>query len=217
MSAHRWMVSEPRVRVLLTYADGHRFWYDAVPLALTLRFLTCYVLRIWSVSDPRTPRKIYDHAAGRIGTKFYKQIDQPLLFELPIRNLPWSNIRQVQRVDAAGEPIEQARYEGLDTSAQSAINAVMQGGTADIAFRMMIRTRHLSHLFQAPLILQVHDELVWECPEDRAAAFMRAIKPVLEMRTIAKLCGSNPSHSQVGTSVWRDGRGQRIVASQNHQ
>ena len=90
VSAHCWMVSEPRVRVLLTYADGHRYWFDVVSLVPTLRFLTCYVLRIWSVSDPRTPRKIYDHTVGRIGTKFYKQIDQPLLYSLPIRNLPWS-------------------------------------------------------------------------------------------------------------------------------
>ena len=180
VSAHRWMVSEPRVRVLLTYADGNRYWFDIVPLVPTLRFLTSYVLRIWSVSDPRNAKKIYDHAIGRIGTKFYKQIDQPLLYSLPIRNLPWSNIRQVQRVDAAGDPIEQARYEGLDATARSAINAVMQGGTADLAFRMMLRTRHLARHFDADLILQVHDELVWECPADRAAPFLRAVKSVLE-------------------------------------
>jgi hypothetical protein len=40
--------------------------------------------------------------------------------------------------------------------------------------------RHLSRHFEAPLILQVHDELVWECPEDRAAPFLRAVKAVLE-------------------------------------
>ena len=180
VSAHRWMVSEPRVRVLLTYADGHRYWFDVVPLVPTLRFLTSYVLRIWSVSDPRRPLMIFDHAVGRIGKKFYKQIDEPLLYSLPIRNLPWSNIRQVQRVDAAGVPIEQARYEGLDATARSAINAVMQGGTADLAFRMMLRSRHLARHFGASLILQVHDELVWECPEDRAAPFLRAVKSVLE-------------------------------------
>jgi hypothetical protein len=45
---------------------------------------------------------------------------------------------------------------------------------------MMLRMRHLSRHFDAPLILQVHDELVWECPEGRAAPFLRAVKAVLE-------------------------------------
>jgi hypothetical protein len=102
------------------------------------------------------------------------------LAQASCRNLPWSNIRRVQRVDAAGDPIEKARYEGLDATARGAINAVMQGGTADLAFRMMLRMRHLSRHFDAPLILQVHDELVWECPEGRVAPFLRAVKDVLE-------------------------------------
>jgi DNA polymerase I-like protein with 3'-5' exonuclease and polymerase domains len=180
VAAHRWMVAEPRVRVLLTYADGNRYWFDIVPLTPTLRFLTGYVLRIWSVSDPERPKKIYDHRRGRIGTRFYKQIDEPLLYTLPIRNIPWSNVRQVQRLDSAGGPVEQARYEGLDATARSAINAVMQGGTADLAFRMMLRTRHLERHFGARLVLQVHDELVWECPGADAAPFLRALKDALE-------------------------------------
>jgi len=125
-------------------------------------------------------RKIYDHQSGRIGTRRYKQVDDASMYNLPIRNLPWSNIRRVQRLDAQGNPAEEARYEGFDTTARVAINAVMQGGTADISYKMMLRTKHLARHFGAKLLLNIHDELLWECPADRLDGFVDRLRDSLQ-------------------------------------
>ena len=181
MMAHRWMVAEPRVRVLLTYRNSHRYWYDVVPLRPGLRTLTCYVKRVWSVDNRTRPKLIFTDQRGRIGTKWYEQLDRnDLLYHLPVRNLPWSNIRRVQRVDAAGQPVEEAKYEGMFATSRSAINAIMQGGTTDVITRMMLQSRSVTETFKARLILQIHDELVWEVPYARHAEFIFAMQGVLE-------------------------------------
>ncbi|NQT12675.1 MAG: hypothetical protein HQ582_08000 [Planctomycetes bacterium] len=180
-NAPSWMVAEPRVRVLLTYRNSHRYWYDVVPLRPGLRTLTCFIKRVWSVDNRARPKLIYTDQRGRIGTKWYEQLDRGgLLYHLPIRNLPWSNIRRVQRVDSAGQPVEEAKYEGMFATSRSAINAIMQGGTMDVITQMMLRSRPVVEAFNARLILQIHDELVWEVPYARCAEFIFAMKGVLQ-------------------------------------
>jgi hypothetical protein len=134
-----------------------------------------------SVDNRARPKLIFTDQRGRIGTKWYEQLDRDdLLYHLPIRNLPWSNIRRVQRVDAAGRPVEEARYEGMFTTSRSAINAIMQGGTMDVITRMMLQSRPVAEAFKARLILQIHDELVWEVPYTRHAEFICAMQGVLQ-------------------------------------
>ena len=181
ITAHRWMVMEPRVRILLTYADGHKFWFDVSPIRPSLRVLTTFVHRIWSVQDREHPKLIYTATNGRIGTRYYPHVDEVgLQFCLPIRNLPWRSIRRIQKLDAQAMPIEMAAYEGFDLTARQAISAVMQGGTADLTVSMMLRSRPVFQQFGARLLLQVHDELVCEIPEENQEAFMHAWREVLE-------------------------------------
>jgi DNA polymerase-1 len=45
---------------------------------------------------------------------------------------------------------------------------------------MMLRSQDTCRRFGARLLLQVHDELVFEVPSDRAEAFSAAVQPVLE-------------------------------------
>ena len=121
MTSHRWMVDETRVRVLLTYEDRNHYWFDVAPIRPTRRNLTCFVHRVWSVHDrqgPKSPRLVYEATRGRIGTRYYKQLDEPNLYRLPIRNVPWSRIRRVQKLDKRGEPVEKAKYEGFDATAR---------------------------------------------------------------------------------------------------
>ena len=127
---------------LLTYANGDRFWYDVSPIRPSLRTLTCFVHRIWEVRNESKPKLIYTDTHGRIGTRRYVSVDDAtLLYQLPIRNLPWRSIRRVQKLDAAAMPVEEAKYEGLDATARYAISAVMQGGTADLTTSMMLHSR----------------------------------------------------------------------------
>ena len=66
---------------------------------------------------------------------------------------------------------------------RQAINAPLQGGAADVIKRAMVRLpRALADagLRRSRLLLQVHDELLFEAPEDEAAAVAAVAKVVME-------------------------------------
>jgi DNA polymerase-1 len=65
---------------------------------------------------------------------------------------------------------------------RQAINAPLQGGAADIIKRAMVRLpAALSEAgFRGRLLLQVHDELLFEAPQEEAAAFAATARRVME-------------------------------------
>ncbi|KIL97468.1 DNA polymerase I [Paramagnetospirillum magnetotacticum MS-1] len=65
---------------------------------------------------------------------------------------------------------------------RAAINGPIQGGAADIIKRAMIRlpAALVAEGLKARLLLQVHDELVLEAPEDETEATVRVVKRVME-------------------------------------
>lgn len=172
VTAHRWMVTEPQVQIMVSYKNREVYWLDVVPLQPSLRVLTTFVLKAWNA---RTGKLIYDHQRGRLSSKWYHLFDdRDSQYLLPIRNWGWRSIR---RVRCRGE---EAVYEGFETTARSAFNFICQGGTADVCKLMMIRSQPLCHQFEARLLLQIHDELVFEVPKDRIDGFFGAVMPVLQ-------------------------------------
>ncbi len=65
---------------------------------------------------------------------------------------------------------------------RQAINAPIQGSAADVIKRAMIRVPHAlaEKGLKAKMLLQVHDELVLECPEDEAADTCALLRDVME-------------------------------------
>ncbi|RYG97915.1 MAG: DNA polymerase I, partial [Alphaproteobacteria bacterium] len=66
---------------------------------------------------------------------------------------------------------------------RAAINAPIQGAAADIIRRAMMRmpaALEAAGLSEVKMLLQVHDELVFECPEGLADAAIVEIKRVME-------------------------------------
>jgi DNA polymerase-1 len=68
------------------------------------------------------------------------------------------------------------------TAERMAVNAPIQGTAADIIKRAMIAIQeHLEqHALRTKMILQVHDELVFEAPDDEVAALTPAVKRLME-------------------------------------
>ena len=147
-TAHRWMVTEPRVRLFVHFKRGDSYWVDCIPLWAGLRVLTTYTL---SVLNAKTNQLIYDHQRGPLvkDRSWYHLFasEKELVYRLPVRNWPW---RYIRRVQARGE---EATYEGFDSTARSLFNFICQGGTADLVKLMMLRTPEVCRRFEARLLL----------------------------------------------------------------
>jgi DNA polymerase-1 len=65
---------------------------------------------------------------------------------------------------------------------RQSINAPLQGGAADIIKRAMIRIPEALTMkkLSANMLLQVHDELLFEAPEAEVEATIATLKPLME-------------------------------------
>jgi DNA polymerase I-like protein with 3'-5' exonuclease and polymerase domains len=176
-SAHRWMVTLPRVEVLISFECGEWSWLDLVPLRPGRRCLTCWVRKIWDASYKSSNRGklIYEDYRGPLCTRPYRIYrDEDLLYRLPVRNIAWRSIRRVRT------PGEEAQYHGFDSTARSLINHIFQGGTADVAKTMMVRAAPYCKAVGARMLLQIHDELLFEAPQEGVAEFVARMRALLE-------------------------------------
>jgi DNA polymerase-1 len=88
---------------------------------------------------------------------------------------------------------------------RTAVNTPLQGTAADLIKLAMIRIQRLieEHNLQARMLLQVHDELVFEAPPSETVALMALVKN--EMESVYKL--SVPLLAEVGSGPnWRDAK-----------
>lgn len=178
ITPHYWMVNEPEVELFVSYRGADKLWLKVVPLRPNRHTLTCWVL---SAVDAKYGSKnegleIYHHEDGRISQAPYRFYDESkLIYRLPVRNISWRLIRRVRT------RTEEAAYDGYDKTWRQLFNHVAQGGTADIAKLMMLRSQSVCERFHARLLLQIHDELVFEVPDDRLAEFADRITRVLSL------------------------------------
>lgn len=73
-----------------------------------------------------------------------------------------------------------AKGPGAGFAGRAAINAPIQGTAADIIRRAMVRMEDAIADIPATMLLQVHDELVFEVDEDAADALIAAAREVME-------------------------------------
>ena len=83
--------------------------------------------------------------------------------------------------------IKSSNFNTRSFGERVALNAPIQGAAADIIKLAMIRVRDRlkAERFEGKLVLQVHDELIVECPEGEAGAVCRLVEE--EMENVAAL------------------------------
>lgn len=84
---------------------------------------------------------------------------------------------------------------------RQAINAPIQGSAADVIKRAMIRVPDALTKagLSARMLLQVHDELVLECPQDQAADTCKVIEQVMQTAPLPAVALSVPLVVEAGT------------------
>ena len=89
-------------------------------------------------------------------------------------------------------------------SERAAINAPIQGTAADIIKRAMVRMLpelHAAELGQVRMLLQVHDELVFELPEADVEAASKVIRRVMESAAVPSVKLDVPLGVEIGTGA----------------
>lgn len=96
-------------------------------------------------------------------------------------NFTDGKLRSLRGTDPASIDLDSLRSNGYDAaSLRAAANAPIQGSSADIIKIAMIRLHELLKDYQANLLLQVHDELVFEVPPAEWTELEPKITAVME-------------------------------------
>ena len=86
---------------------------------------------------------------------------------------------------------------------RTAVNSPLQGTAADLIKLAMVRIDRQLHGRQSKMLLQVHDELVFECPPEEVDSVSSLVKR--EMEGVAEL--KVPLVADVGVGDnWRDAK-----------
>jgi DNA polymerase-1 len=98
------------------------------------------------------------------------------------------SLRDLQGTDPAGIDLTRINPGGYDAGLlRAAANAPIQGSSADIIKIAMIRLHTLLQNYQARLLLQVHDELVFEVPPEEWPELAPQIKSTMESAVTLKV------------------------------
>ena len=76
--------------------------------------------------------------------------------------------------------IQAESQQARSLARRQAINTLIQGSAADIIKLAMVRVFHALEGLQARLLLQVHDELIVECPQEEAQQVMQIVTNEME-------------------------------------
>jgi hypothetical protein len=152
--------------------------------------------QIWDATfrSPNYGRLVYEDSTGPKCTYPYHILDDSLLlYWMPARTISWRSVRRVRTES------EEATYFGFDSTARSLVNSIYQGGTTDLSRKMLQRCQPLCEHYGARPLLQIHDELLFECPAESATEFAIKIKVILEQPPYAEFTIPIRVDAKVGT------------------
>ncbi len=76
--------------------------------------------------------------------------------------------------------IDSKSHNEREFAKRAAINTIIQGTAADIIKIAMLKIDKIIDKFDAKMIMQIHDELIFEVPEDKVFEFSKQVKDIME-------------------------------------
>ncbi|QEE13000.1 DNA polymerase I [Bartonella krasnovii] len=140
------------------------------------RYIQLYFERFPGIKDYMEKTKSFARENGYVETIFGRRIHYP---EIKAKNVKIRSLNE-----------------------RAAINAPIQGSAADIIRRAMIQMEDAlkEKNLSAKMLLQVHDELIFEVPEEESKKTMDVVKNVMENATMPVLSLSVPLEVKVMTA-----------------
>ncbi|WP_139412604.1 DNA polymerase I [Bartonella mastomydis] len=140
------------------------------------RYIQLYFERFPGIKDYMEKTKSFARENGYVETIFGRRIHYP---EIKAKNIKIRSLNE-----------------------RAAINAPIQGSAADIIRRAMIQMEDAlkEENLSAKMLLQVHDELIFEVPEEESKKTMAVVKNVMENATMPILSLSVPLEVKVITA-----------------
>ncbi|WP_375648875.1 DNA polymerase I [Bartonella sp. OT172YNZD] len=140
------------------------------------RYIQLYFERFPGIKDYMEKTKIFARENGYVETIFGRRIHYP---EIKAKNVKIRSFNE-----------------------RAAINAPIQGSAADIIRRAMIQMEDVlkEEKLSAKMLLQVHDELIFEVSEEESKKTMDIVKNVMENATMPVLSLSVPLEVKVMTA-----------------
>lgn len=177
VTSHWLMVNKKVLNVRISYKKADNLWLQIIPVWPLPRVLTCYVVSAidCGYKSKNQGLEIYHHKDGRISSLPYRFFDlKNQAYRLPFRNLPWKMIHEIRTQEI------EVDSDGFDSVIRTLFNHLAQGGTAEIAKRLMLIGDRLVERVGGLQVLQIHDELLFEIPEDHvrefSLSFTRAVR-----------------------------------------
>ncbi len=156
-------------RATIVYEWRQRYYeWDVAPVQLWNFALHCYV---YNVRDQKTGKIL---ATSNTTSSPYSIMQRTGMCYWPFRQLSYKFIRSVI-ID--GQIIQ---FLPLEDCHRQGFNAIIQMSAGDIFKKAMLATDALTHQYQARMILNVHDELVFVVPTAKVDAFVRHTVAVME-------------------------------------
>ncbi|WP_336278691.1 DNA polymerase I [Bartonella sp. CB175] len=144
-------------------------------------YIQLYFKRFPGIKDYMETTKVFARQNGYVETIFGRRIHYP--------------------------EIKAANFQVRAFNERAAINAPIQGSAADIIRRAMIQMEDAleKEKLSAKMLLQVHDELIFEVPEDEREKTIELVKKVMENATMPVLSLSVPLEVKVTAAQnWGD-------------
>nr|MDJ0650774.1 DNA polymerase I [Xenococcaceae cyanobacterium MO_188.B19] len=125
--------------------------------------------------------KVFDYLEGVKKEAVSKGFVSTILGRRRYFNFVSDTLQELRGTDLESINLEEINYSYQDAQLlRAAANATIQGSSADIIKIAMVKLHQVLEKYQARLLLQVHDELVFEIPPDELLELETKIKSIME-------------------------------------
>jgi DNA polymerase I len=92
----------------------------------------------------------------------------------------WTLLKRKRRFPDYAKARKEKDWKAIGHMERQSINSIVQGSAADIIKVQMRNLHRILPQYDSHLLVQIHDEVIVECPENRAEEVLQVVKDIME-------------------------------------